>query len=174
VTRVARLVLLVAVWVGLWSNFTVANLVSGVFVALGIVIVFDTWHAGHLVLRPIRATHFALYFVYKLVESSFVVARTVVSPRGAVHTGIVAVPLQGCSDAVATLVADAISLTPGTLTLEVRREPLTLYVHALDLRDVEQVEADVRRLEVLAVRAFGSADAIAGLAVDDTRFWRGR
>ena len=86
--------------------------------------------------------------------------------------GIVAVPLRGCSDAVATLIADAISLTPGTLTLEVRRDPLTLYVHALDTRDVEQVQRDVRTLEVLAVRAFGDDAALAGLADDDTTSWR--
>ena len=52
--------------------------------------------------------------------------------------------------------------------------PLTLYVHALDVRDVDQVRADVRRLEVLAVRAFGSAEALEGLTVDDTAFWEKR
>ena len=85
-----------------------------------------------------------------------------------------AVPLRGCSDAVVTLIADAITLTPGTLTLEVRRDPLTLYVHALDVRDVTVLQQDVRTLEVLAVKAFGDADALAGLAVDDTTAWWSR
>jgi multicomponent Na+:H+ antiporter subunit E len=172
--RVARIVLLTAIWIGLWSDVSAANLLSGLLLALVIVMVFDTWQAGRLAFRPIQVARFAVYFLYRLVESSVVVARTVILPGSSVHTGIVAVPLRGCSDAVATLIADAISLTPGTLTLEVRQDPLTLFVHALDLRDVEQVQADVRRLEVLAVRAFGSADAIAGLDVDDTRSWRGR
>lgn len=172
--RAARILLLVAVWLGLWSHVSAANILSGLLVATVIVLVFDTWHAGHLVVHPIRAVRFALYFLYKLMEASVVVARTVIAPRHGVHTGIVAIPLRSCSDAVVTLIADAISLTPGTLTLEVRRDPLTLYVHALDIRDVDQVQADVRRLELLAVRAFGSADAIAGLDIDDTRAWRGR
>lgn len=172
--RAARILLLVTIWVGLWSSVSAANLLSGLLVAAGIVLLFDTWQAGHIVVRPIRAIRFALHFVRKLVEASVVVARAVISPRHGVHTGIVAVPLGGCSDAVVTLIADTISLTPGTLTLEVRHDPLTLYVHALDVRDVDQVQADVRRIELLAVRAFGSADAIAGLAVDDTRAWRGR
>jgi multicomponent Na+:H+ antiporter subunit E len=169
VIRAARVLLLVAIWLGLWSDVSAANVLSGLLVAGAIVLTFDTWHAGHLVVRPIHVARFALYFLYKLVESSVVVARTVVSRSASVHTGIVTVPLQGCSDAVATLVADSISLTPGTLTLEVRRDPLTLYVHALDVRDVDRVQADVRTLEVLAVRAFGSAEAIAGLALDDNR-----
>jgi hypothetical protein len=55
----------------------------------------------------------------------------------------------------------------------VRREPPILIVHALDVRDVERVRADVRRLEVLAVEAFGAPAAVAQLAVDDTAAWSG-
>lgn len=171
---VVRVVILLIVWLALWSDVSTANFLSGLLVAVGIVLVFRTWSAGTVVVRPVRVAGFALHFLYKLVEASLVVARTVISPRHRINTGIVAVPLQGCSDAVATLIADTISLTPGTLTLEVRRDPLTLFVHALDVRDIEQVRADVRRLEVLAVRAFGPPAAVAELEVDDTRSWRGR
>jgi multicomponent Na+:H+ antiporter subunit E len=172
--RAARVLVLTVIWVALWGDLSVANVASGVLVALGIVVVFDVSHAGQLVVRPVHATRFALYFAYKLVESTIVVARTVISPRGAVHTGIVAVPLIGCSDAVTTLIADAISLTPGTLTIEVRDDPRTLYVHALDLRDVDRVQADIRTLHRLAVRAFGTAEALEGLDAADTQPGRER
>jgi len=174
VIRVVRILLLVVTWLGLWSDLSIANALSGLLVAAAIVLLFDTWQVGTVVIRPVHATRFLLHFLFKLVQASFVVARTVVTPQQRIHTGIVAVPLGGCSDALATLVADAISLTPGTLTLEVRREPLTLYVHALDVRNVEEVQADVRKLEVLVVRAFGSQAALDDLAVDDTASWRGR
>ena len=160
------------IWVVLRSDLSPANVLGGVLVAGAIVTAFDTWRPGALIIRPLHALRFAGYFLVKLVESNLVVARTVIAPRDRVHTGIVAVPLHGCSDAVVTLVADAISLTPGTLTVEVRRDPLTLYVHALDTRDIEQIRRDVRTLEVLAVRAFGDAEALAGLAVDDSTSWR--
>jgi multicomponent Na+:H+ antiporter subunit E len=173
-SRLVRIALLVGIWLALWSDLSAANVVSGVVVALAIVLVFDAGQAGHVVVRPIHAARFLAFFVFKLVMASFVVARTVIAPRDRIHTGIVAVPLGGCSDALATLVADAISLTPGTLTLEVRPDPLTLYVHTLDVRTVEQVRRDVRTLEVLAVRAFGDRTAIAGLESDDSRSWTGR
>ena len=172
--RALRVLVLTAIWVALWSDVSIANVLSGLLVAGGIVLVFDTWRAGTVVVRPLRALWFGLFFCYKLVQASVVVARTVIAPRHRVHTGIVAVPLGRCSDAIATLVADAISLTPGTLTIEVRRDPLTLFVHALDVTDVAQVQASVRKLEVLAVRAFGPKEAVADLAVDDTRSWRGK
>ncbi len=167
-TRLVRLVVLTAVWVALWSDLTAANLVSGVVVAGLIIAAFDTWRPGRFVVRPVAVLKLAGYVGYQLAVSSLVVARTVVAPRRRIRTGIVAVPLRGCSDAVATLIADAITLTPGTLTLEVRRAPLTLYVHALDVRDPAVLQAEIRTLEVLAVKAFGDEDAIAGLAVDDT------
>jgi multicomponent Na+:H+ antiporter subunit E len=169
-----RVGMLVGIWVALWSRLSAANVLSGLLLAGAIVLVFDTWRAGTVVLRPVHVTRFALHFLYKLVEASLVVARTVVTPRDRVHPGIVAVPLGSCSDAMVTLIADTVSLTPGTLTLEVRRDPLTLFIHALDARHVEQVVADVRRLEALAVRAFGSPATVAGLAVDGTRSRRGR
>jgi multicomponent Na+:H+ antiporter subunit E len=60
-------------------------------------------------------------------------------------------------------VADAVTLTPGTLTVEVRREPVpVLYVHVLHLRAVEDVRADVHRLRDLAERAFGSSPSTGG------------
>lgn len=173
-TRIVRLVWLTTIWLILWSDLSVANVLSGLLVAALIVAALDTWQHGRVIVRPVPIIKFASYFLYQLSVSTFVVARTVITPRNRIRSGIVAVPLQGCSDAVVTLVADAISLTPGTLTLEVRREPLTLYVHALDLRDITVLQREVRTLEVLAVKAFGGADAIAGLAIDDTSAWRGR
>jgi multicomponent Na+:H+ antiporter subunit E len=173
-TRAVRIAVVVVLWLALWSDVSAANVLSGVLLAGAIVLLFDTWHDGTVVVRPIHVARFALHFLYKLVQASLVVARTVLTPQHRINTGIVAIPLRGCSDAVATLIADTISLTPGTLTLEVRRDPPTLYIHALDVRNVEQVQADVRRLEVLAVKAFGSAAAIAELAVDDTTSWRSR
>lgn len=169
-----RVVVLVAIWVGLWSDLSAANILSGLLVAVLIVSRFDAGRTGRFAFRPLRAGRFALYFLYKLGVSTLNVAWAVIRPRSAIHTGIVAVPLHECSDAVATLIANTISLTPGTLTLEVRQEPLTLYVHALDARDIGQLRADVRRLEVLIVHAFGSAAAIAGLEGDDTEPEKGR
>lgn len=168
-TRVVHVGWLVAVWLLLWGDVTPANVLSGLVVAGVVVAIVGARRSGQITLRPVAALRFVAHFGVQLVVATAVVAWEVVTPRSRIRTGIVAVPLHGCSDAVATLIADTISLTPGTLTVELEREPLTLYVHALHLRDVEQVRRDVRRIEVLAVRAFGTADAIAGLDVDDSR-----
>jgi len=168
-TRVVHLAWLVLVWLLLWGHITPANVLSGVLVAVVVVAIAGARRSGQITLRPFATLRFAAHFGVQLVVATAVVAWDVATPRSRIRTGIVAVPLRGCSDAVATLIADAISLTPGTLTVDVDPEPLTLYVHVLHLRDVERVRRDVRRIEVLAVRAFGNDAALAGLAVDDTR-----
>jgi multicomponent Na+:H+ antiporter subunit E len=168
-TPVVHVGWLVAVWLLLWGDVTVANVLSGLIVAGLVVALAGSRRRGQITVRPLAAVRFAAHFAVQLVVATAVVAWEVVTPRNRIRTAIVAVPLHGCSDAVATLIADTISLTPGTLTVEVDRQPLTLYVHVLHLRDVEQVRRDVRRIEVLAVRAFGNDEALAGLAVDDTR-----
>ncbi len=164
-TDLVRLLWLLGVWLVLWSDLSVANVLSGLLVSGAIVATFDGWRAGTVAIRPVRAARFAGHFLVKLVESSVVVAHTVVAPRGRIHTSIVAVPLRSGSDAMLTLVADAVNLTPGTLVLEVERDPPTLYLHALDGRDAARLRRSVHRLEALAIDAFGDSRVL--IAGDD-------
>lgn len=176
--RVLRCAWLALLWGALWSDFTPSNLLVGSAVAVAV-----TWVTGHLrragdagpapTIRPIPALRFLIVFLWLVLRSSITVAVAVVAPRRRIHTGIVAVPLVGCGDVVATIIASAVTLTPGTLTIDALSDPTTLYIHALDTRNVDDVRAGVRRLEVLAVNAFGSDEARAGLAIDDTTAWEG-
>jgi multicomponent Na+:H+ antiporter subunit E len=167
--RVLLTAWLVVVWVALWGPVTTATVAGGLAVAAAVQLLpAGPGRRTGFAVRPVAAARFLAYFVAKLVEASVVVAVEVATPRNRIRTGIVAVPLRGASDALVTLVADAVTLTPGTLTVEVGRNPPTLYVHVLHLRDVEAVRREIRHLEVLAVRAFGSPAALAGLAIDDS------
>ncbi len=106
--------------------------------------------------------------------SNLRLAVEILTPGDGTHTAIIAVPIRGGSDAVVNLVANSITLTPGTMTIDVRRHErdefdydgdgiidemtagATLYVHCLYGEDVEAVRSEVLRLEELALRAFGS------------------
>lgn len=157
-SRLAYFAWLVVVWVALWGDLTVANLLGGLAAGAAVLLAFP--HAGPRrprYLNPIAALRFAGYFVVRLVQATALVAWEVVTPRAwRLNEAVVAVRVSGASDAVVTLIANAISLTPGTLTLEVRRgDPATtLYVHVLHFRSVEQVRREVEELEVRALRAF--------------------
>ena len=153
---------LVVVWVALWEDLSAANVLSGLLLGSMLLVLFPMRPRGVPgAFRPAAAIRFAGYFTWKLVEASAVVTWEVLTPTNRINEGIVAIPIRGVSDTLTTLVANAISLTPGTLTLEIDQEPTVLYVHVLHLDDIEEVRRGVQHLEVLAIRAFGSARAVA-------------
>lgn len=160
---------LLVVWLALWGSVTTANVASGLGVAAIVQLLPDPHRVGgRFSMRPLAALRFVGYFAYKLVEASVVVAREAVTRHDRINTGIVEVPLLGASDSLVTVVANAFGLMPGSVTVEVERDPPTLYVHVLHLRSVDEVRRDIQRLEVMAVRAFGSAEALAGIEEDDS------
>lgn len=153
---------LLAVWLFLWEDLSFANVLAGLALGSLLVVLFPMRPRGIPgAFRPLAAARFAGFFAWKLVEASMIVAWEVMTPQNRINEGIVAVPIRGVSETLTTLVANAISLTPGTLTLEVRHQPPVLYVHVLHLEDIDAVRHDVQYLEVLAIRAFGSSAAIA-------------
>jgi multicomponent Na+:H+ antiporter subunit E len=159
---------LTVMWVALWGNLSWANVLGGLAAALVLLGVYRVAAspAPAYPFRPIAALRFIGYFLLKLVEANLVLAWEVITPRNRINEGIVAVPIHGCSDGLITLVANAITLTPGTVTLEVHRDPAVLYVHVLHLRDIEEVRREVRHLEDLAIRAFGAPSAVVEIDED--------
>lgn len=155
----AILVWSIVVWTALWGSLTVANVLWGAVLGALTLWLLPVQHKDHRVpVRIVSAARFALLFLWSLVKSSAEVAWEVVTPGSRINEGIVAVPLRTTSPGLITLLANAVSLTPGTLTLEVRHDPPTLYVHVLHVRDVEDVRADVHHLESVALAAFADAD----------------
>lgn len=159
-----RILPLVLVWVALWGSPSIGTIVSGVAVALGVVALFPTGpgrlphqHRGRL--QPVRAVLFLGYFLVELVVSTASVVLAVLAPRGRVREGVVMVRLRSSSPVIATFVANAITLTPGTLTVDavsLDDRAVELRVHVLGLRDPEAVRESALRLERLAIGAFGS------------------
>ncbi len=97
----------------------------------------------------LRRAGFALrllvLFLWDLVRSSIQVARAALAPRDIARPRFVAVPLRVTTDAEITLVANFITLTPGTLTVDVSPDRRTLLVHDLFAGDTgDGTRADVR------------------------------
>jgi len=93
--------------------------------------------------RPFKIVLLALLFVYELLLSGLRVARLVLSPRMQLKPGIFAYPLKVDRNFEITLLANLITLTPGTLSVDVSDDRRTLYVHAIDCADPAQVRRDI-------------------------------
>lgn len=158
---------LVLLWVLLWGEFTLANAVTGTMVAAVVLLAVPrTAPVGPTPsVSPLAAGWLLVWFSWKLLQANVIVAIEVLRPpsRSRIRTGIVAVDLPGATPATAATVANLITLTPGTLTLEIDPATPTLYVHVLTVTDPDEVRADVREIERRVVAAFGSGGARSDL-----------
>lgn len=150
---------LVVVWVFAWGDLSVANVVSGAGVGLLILAVFPIGRLpdqGGRTFRFVPAVRLVWVFLVNLVVSNVAMAREILTGGRRIEAGVVACPLRVDSDGIATFLTNVLTLSPGTLPLEVDHDPPVLYVHVLHMADREKIVATVRRLEELAVATYGN------------------
>lgn len=138
---------LAVAWVALQQRLTLGDAVIGY--ALGLLLVRATRHfaAGRIwVRRPGVAARLVLDFLRELVVSTLQVAATVMRPRLRIRPAFIIVPLELTDDLAITILANMLTLTPGTLTLDVAPDRSALYVHCLSVDDVEAVRAKIQRV----------------------------
>jgi multicomponent Na+:H+ antiporter subunit E len=84
-------------------------------------------------------------FVYELGLSSWTVARAAFARKPRTASAIVAVPLELHTDLGIAVLANLVTLTPGTCSLHVSDDRRTLYVHALNVESPEETVAAIKR-----------------------------
>ncbi len=138
--------LLALVWVFASGVFTFWNLVVGYllgFVALAISATGD--RRSRYVRKVGQFVGFVVYFVTEVVTSALRVAYDVVTWRHYMHPAVIGVPLEARTDAEITLLSLLITLTPGSLTLDVSEDRKTLFVHVMYAQDVDAARAHIKR-----------------------------
>ena len=137
-------VLLALAWSAVTGSFTVLNFAFGFVLAIGALSLIreQVGSVGYFS-RARRVTSLAILFIYELILSAWKVAVLVVSPKMDLKPGIFAYPLKVDRDFEITLLANLITLTPGTLSVDVSDDRRTLYVHALDCSDPDQTRRDI-------------------------------
>ena len=151
---------LTLVWILLWGTFSWANLFGGLAVAAVVLIAFPlppVVFGGRI--RPVALARLVALFVYDLVLASVQVAVLACRAGPKARSAIIGVRLRVNTDLNLTLTAEALTLLPGSLILEVDRSAGMLYVHVLDVHDgaeAERFRKDVLALERRIVEAVGS------------------
>ena len=131
-------------WAALSGSASAHNLVLGfVLGALALFVVREPFGSKAYLWRVLAITALALMFLKDLALSAIKVATTVLSPKMNLKPGIFAFPLTVDRDFEITLLANMITLTPGTLSVDVSDDRKTLYVHALDCADPEAISRDI-------------------------------
>ncbi|WP_137295099.1 Na+/H+ antiporter subunit E [Nocardioides dongxiaopingii] len=154
---------LTLVWWVLWGTWSAMSLVGGVLVATAALLLFPLPPLDLDVrVRPIGTLVLVGRFLVDVVTASLQVAWTVLRPPRDLRNALVRVPLRSESDLVLVMVAELVSLVPGTVVVEVHRSSFTLYLHVLDVRepaDVEPVRERVWAQEARVLRALSPRPA---------------
>ncbi len=143
---------LLVVWVLLWRDLSPGTVVGGALVASMIELLRRVEQRREVNIKGLAK--FLLDYAWLVIASNLRVAREVITPSNEqIEEAIVAVPLRTRSVPTALLVANAISYTPGSLSIELSTDPWILYVHVLHFTSIEQVQESVAALETLAIGA---------------------
>lgn len=146
-TMLATNVVLALLWAALWGSLAPLDLLAGF--GIGFV---GLWFGRHLLgtrdARYFRALPqlllLSVYFLKELVKSCLMVARDCIARHPRLHPAIVRMPIGEKSDLEIFVLANLITLTPGTLTLDVAEDRSFLLIHSIYAEDPEALVADLK------------------------------
>lgn len=129
-------------WLALTGTFSPSSFLFGFLLAyllLWVVIPGATYFR-----KAPSSVRFLGFFVKELVVSALQVAHDAVTPRHHMRPSILAVPLDVETDLEITLLANLVTLTPGSLAVEVSADRKVLYVHAMYAHDPDRARRHIK------------------------------
>ncbi|WP_431957029.1 Na+/H+ antiporter subunit E [Nocardia lijiangensis] len=157
VVRGGVLLWLAAVYMALWGDLSIGNLVAGLAVGALVMVALPLPRipvSGRLNLLSLAEV--TVVSAYYALESSLQIAWFALRPAGPPVSGVLRVSLSTNSDLVLVLTTDLLNLIPGTMVLEIDRNRCLVYVHVLDVGSdaaVARFYHQTRRLERLLISA---------------------
>ncbi len=126
------------VWMFMSTSFTASTFIIGFLIGLLLIIMTRRFFTERLYIwRLWAAFKLALLFFKELTLSNISVLQVVLRPKMDIQPMIFALPTDLEHDWEITLLSSLITLTPGTIVLNVSDDQKTLYIHAIDVDDVD-------------------------------------
>lgn len=137
---------LALVWTFLTGSFNPNTLIQGFIIGYLVLWLTSPLYGTSSYFKKFRqATSFLLFFIWELVISTLRVAYVVIKPNLDIQPGIVAVPLDVKSDTEIMMLANLITLTPGSLSLDISHDRRVIYIHVMHVTDVEAYRREIKQ-----------------------------
>ena len=138
-------ILLSLAWVAVTGTFSIANLLLGFVIGFAVLfLVRSIAGIPNYFIEVRKVLGLAAYLLWELIIASLRVGWDIIRPQFHMRPGIIAIALDAQTDAEITLLGNMITLTPGTMTLDVSSDRKVLYIHTLYLDDPAQVAEGVK------------------------------
>ena len=134
-----------AIWAVLTRDASIANLILGAFLGTALLRLAGRRGASlQLGLRRLpSAISLALFFLWEMLLSNLRMLALVLGPKHKIRPALIAVPIEIESEAELGLLADLVTLTPGTLSVDVSDDRKELWVHCIDATKPEQIRREI-------------------------------
>lgn len=141
-------VLLAITWMFLTGLFSFSNLILGMILGyLAILVARPQEESSGYLLKIVNVIKFIIFFIWELTKANIKVAYEVLTPADNMEPGVVSFNLEAKNDFEITILMNLITLTPGTLSLDVSYDRRCLYIHSMYVEDLNDFRADIKELE---------------------------
>lgn len=138
-------IILAIAWVAFTGSVSLVGLITGFVIGYGALWLIQPLIGSSTYFRRVTAwIKLVIMFHFELIVSSLAVAIDVLTPRHRARPAIIEVPLDVQTDTGILLVTNLISLTPGTLSLDVSEDRKTLLVHAMFADDPDALRKGLK------------------------------
>ena len=138
-------VTLFLLWAVITNAASLALLLLGGLLAIALpLLTLPFWPDPPRLVRPWRAVRFLAVFATDIVTANWRVARQVIGPLCGLSPALVEVPLDLRDPFLATLLGSIVSLTPGTVAIDVDQQRWIMLVHALDAPDPQALVREIK------------------------------
>ena len=137
--------LLTFIWVALTGSMYYTNFLFGFMMGFFILWVMNRNETDQRYFYRVPKTiGFFFFILYEMIMANIQVAYDVITPRYFFQPGIVKYPMDARSDLEINLLSTVISMTPGTLILDISEDKKSLYIHVMYLKNKEQFIAQIK------------------------------
>jgi len=127
-------IFLAAIWIALTMKFNFANIFFGLALGYFVLWFINRNNKNERYFKRIPALFSYMFlFIKEVIKGSLIIGYDIITPKHNMHPGIVAVPLTAKTDLEITLLANSITLTPGTTSLALSDDKSILYVYSVYL-----------------------------------------
>ncbi len=136
---------LALVWVAMTGHFDVVNLLLGFAFGYFVLLLLQrvVGRSAYFT-KSVLLVRFVGFYLVETVRANIRVAIDVATPTSRAQPGIVAVPLDARTDVEITLLANLITMTPGSLSIDVADDRSVIYVHSMFVDDPESFRRTIK------------------------------
>lgn len=138
--------LIIAVmWMFLSESYTAPSFITGYLLGIFLLLLLNRFIPDTFYLRRVfKIAGLIWLFIKELISSNFEIVKLVYKKNPEFEPGIFALPIELTTNWEITLLANLISLTPGTLSVAVSHDNTHLYIHAMNIDDIGETVSSIK------------------------------